>query len=152
MIGGTTGAVQIDERSKEGVGVPRHSVQFAPGRPPPRVGHPRVRPSRYAWEGQTRFMSRDRLSDGRDVSHELQIAPAAGSTSASPLGYSASFTSAPAVHEPRPTHRAIIEALLTAGADVNEAEYPSGDAEVDRLLSDLELVADARGRPIAVWT
>ena len=39
-----------------------------------------------------------------------------------------------AVHEPRPTHRAIIEALLTAGADVNEAEYPSGDAEVDQLL------------------
>lgn len=41
-----------------------------------------------------------------------------------------------AVHEPRPMHLAIIEALLTHGADVREAEYPSGSADVDQLLRD----------------
>lgn len=39
-----------------------------------------------------------------------------------------------AVHEPKAAHVDIIQALLEAGADVTEAEYPSGDAEVDRLL------------------
>jgi hypothetical protein len=39
-----------------------------------------------------------------------------------------------AVNEPRPTHPAVIEALLVAGADVREAEYPSGNAAVDTLL------------------
>jgi Ankyrin repeats (3 copies) len=39
-----------------------------------------------------------------------------------------------AVHEPRPDHLKIIEALLAAGAKVNEAEFPSGDERVDRLL------------------
>lgn len=39
-----------------------------------------------------------------------------------------------AVHEAKPDHLAIIEALLEAGADVREAEYPSGDARVDELL------------------
>lgn len=38
------------------------------------------------------------------------------------------------VHEARDTHPAIIEALLAAGADVSEAEYPSGSAIVGRLL------------------
>ena len=39
-----------------------------------------------------------------------------------------------AVNEPRPTHPAIIEALLLAGADVREAEYPTGKIEVDEVL------------------
>jgi ankyrin repeat protein len=39
-----------------------------------------------------------------------------------------------AVHEPRPGHLAIIEALLEAGAIVREAAYPSGDAQIDALL------------------
>jgi hypothetical protein len=39
-----------------------------------------------------------------------------------------------ALNEPRPDHLAIIEALLDAGAAVGAAGYPSGDAEVDRLL------------------
>ena len=39
-----------------------------------------------------------------------------------------------AVHEPKPSHVAIIQVLLEAGADVSGAEYPSGNAEVDRLL------------------
>jgi hypothetical protein len=39
-----------------------------------------------------------------------------------------------AVHEPRPSHPAIIEALLLAGANVGEAEYPSGHDAVDALL------------------
>ena len=39
-----------------------------------------------------------------------------------------------AVHEPRPAHLAIVEALLEAGAIVNEAAYPSGDAQIDALL------------------
>jgi hypothetical protein len=39
-----------------------------------------------------------------------------------------------AVYEPRPDHAPIIEALLEAGADVREAEYPSGSDAVDGLL------------------
>ncbi len=39
-----------------------------------------------------------------------------------------------AVHEPKPSHPAIVEALLEAGAVVGEAKYPSGDAQVDELL------------------
>ena len=39
-----------------------------------------------------------------------------------------------AVHEPRPKHFAIIEALLNAGANVSAAEYPSGDDRVDEVL------------------
>ncbi|MEO8295702.1 MAG: ankyrin repeat domain-containing protein [Gemmatimonadota bacterium] len=38
------------------------------------------------------------------------------------------------VHEPKPEHPAIIEVLLMAGADIANAEYPSGNAEVDRIL------------------
>lgn len=39
-----------------------------------------------------------------------------------------------AVHEPRSSHAAIVAALLAAGADVQEAGYPSGHAEIDALL------------------
>ncbi len=39
-----------------------------------------------------------------------------------------------AVHEPRPAHRAIIELLLSAGARVADAGYPSGDEDIDALL------------------
>ena len=39
-----------------------------------------------------------------------------------------------AVHEPRPAHPAIMEALLRAGADVREAAYPTGDTALDALL------------------
>ena len=39
-----------------------------------------------------------------------------------------------AINEPRPEHLAIIEALLDAGAAVGAAGYPSGNADVDRLL------------------
>lgn len=39
-----------------------------------------------------------------------------------------------AIHEPRADHLAIIEALLVAGAAVGAAGYPSGNADVDRLL------------------
>lgn len=39
-----------------------------------------------------------------------------------------------AVHETKPSHPAIIEALLEAGATVREAEYPSGNARVDEIL------------------
>jgi ankyrin repeat protein len=38
------------------------------------------------------------------------------------------------VHEPQADHLAIIEELLKAGARVEEAEFPSGRKEVDRLL------------------
>ncbi len=37
-------------------------------------------------------------------------------------------------HERRPAHLAIIEALLQAGARVEDADFPSGDLEVDALL------------------
>ena len=39
-----------------------------------------------------------------------------------------------AIHEPRRDHLAIIKALLEAGANVEAAEYPSGNARVDELL------------------
>jgi hypothetical protein len=39
-----------------------------------------------------------------------------------------------AVHETKPDHLLIIEALLQAGAKVEEAEYPSGDERVDEIL------------------
>jgi hypothetical protein len=39
-----------------------------------------------------------------------------------------------AVHEPKPDHLRIIEALLKAGANVAAAEYPSGDECVDEVL------------------
>lgn len=39
-----------------------------------------------------------------------------------------------AVHEPKPDHLGIIEALLDAGAKVQEATYPSGDDRVDEVL------------------
>lgn len=49
---------------------------------------------------------------------------------ATPLG----FTIWSAVHEPQPAHPAIAEALLAAGARVNEAPYPSGSAAMDAVL------------------
>ena len=39
-----------------------------------------------------------------------------------------------AIHEPKPDHLRIIEALLNAGANINGAEYPSGNERVDELL------------------
>ena len=39
-----------------------------------------------------------------------------------------------AVHEPRDDHAAIVAALLSAGADVQKAGYPSGHAAIDALL------------------
>jgi hypothetical protein len=39
-----------------------------------------------------------------------------------------------AVHEPKPDHLRIIEALLKAGARVEAAECPSGDERVDEIL------------------
>lgn len=39
-----------------------------------------------------------------------------------------------AVHESKPAHLQIIEALLNAGAKVDEAEYPSGNQELDEML------------------
>jgi hypothetical protein len=39
-----------------------------------------------------------------------------------------------AVHETKRDHFAVIEELLRAGADVHEAELPSGDARIDELL------------------
>ncbi|MCW5556932.1 MAG: ankyrin repeat domain-containing protein [Verrucomicrobiae bacterium] len=39
-----------------------------------------------------------------------------------------------AVHEPKPAHPAIVEALLQSGAQVGEAEYPSGNAQIDEIL------------------
>ena len=39
-----------------------------------------------------------------------------------------------AIHEPKPQHPAIIEALLRAGADIAGAGYPTGDAGVDEVL------------------
>lgn len=47
-----------------------------------------------------------------------------------------------AVHEPRPAHPAIVEALLEAGADVREARYPSGHDAVDALLRSFGARAD----------
>jgi Ankyrin repeats (3 copies) len=39
-----------------------------------------------------------------------------------------------AIHEAKPDHLQIIEELLDAGADVNEAGFPTGDSRVDGLL------------------
>lgn len=39
-----------------------------------------------------------------------------------------------AVHEPKPAHPEIVEALLAAGANVRGAEFPSGDAGIDKTL------------------
>jgi ubiquinone/menaquinone biosynthesis C-methylase UbiE len=39
-----------------------------------------------------------------------------------------------ALSEPRPTHLQIIESLVAAGANRNEAKYPSGNPDIDRLL------------------
>jgi len=39
-----------------------------------------------------------------------------------------------ALHERRPNHVKIIEALLTAGARVDAVAYPSGDSKVDEVL------------------
>lgn len=39
-----------------------------------------------------------------------------------------------AINEPRIDHLAIIEALLAAGANIDEAEYPTGDERVDQVL------------------
>ena len=39
-----------------------------------------------------------------------------------------------AVHEPRPTHRAIIEVLLQAGARIEDAGYPCEEPNIDALL------------------
>lgn len=40
-----------------------------------------------------------------------------------------------AIHEPKPNHAEIVEALLLAGANVSEAQYPTGLDSIDRLLS-----------------
>ncbi|MEK6321923.1 MAG: ankyrin repeat domain-containing protein [Acidobacteriota bacterium] len=39
-----------------------------------------------------------------------------------------------AINEPKVDHVAIIEALLAAGANIDEADYPSGNARVDEVL------------------
>jgi len=39
-----------------------------------------------------------------------------------------------AIHEPKPDHLQIIEELLKAGARVEEAEYPTGNDQVDAVL------------------
>jgi hypothetical protein len=39
-----------------------------------------------------------------------------------------------AIHEPRPNQLAVIQALLAAGANVNEAGYPTGNREIDEVL------------------
>ena len=40
-----------------------------------------------------------------------------------------------AVHESKPDHLAIIQALIDARANVGAVEYPSGDQQVDEVLS-----------------
>ena len=40
-----------------------------------------------------------------------------------------------AVHEPKPDHLPVVEALLRAGADAQEAEYPTGLVDLDALLA-----------------
>ena len=40
-----------------------------------------------------------------------------------------------AVNQPMPGQREAIEELLRAGADIGEVEIPTGDADVDRILS-----------------
>lgn len=39
------------------------------------------------------------------------------------------------VHEPRPEHPAVVEALLAAGARAEVADFPSGRADVDAVLA-----------------
>lgn len=39
-----------------------------------------------------------------------------------------------AIYEPRMDHISIIEALLAAGANINEADYPTGNQRVDEVL------------------
>ena len=39
-----------------------------------------------------------------------------------------------AVHEPRPDHIKIIEVLIEDGANITQAQYPSGDERVDEVL------------------
>jgi hypothetical protein len=39
-----------------------------------------------------------------------------------------------AIHEPKPDHIAIIEALIRAGANLGEAGYPTGNEAVDEVL------------------
>lgn len=39
-----------------------------------------------------------------------------------------------AVHEPKPDHHRIVAELLAAGAQVREADHPSGDQHLDALL------------------
>jgi ankyrin repeat protein len=39
-----------------------------------------------------------------------------------------------AINEPKPRHRAIIEELLAAGACIERAGYPTGQADIDELL------------------
>ena len=39
-----------------------------------------------------------------------------------------------AIHEAKPDHPRIIEALLDAGAQVREAEFPSGSEHIDEIL------------------
>jgi hypothetical protein len=39
-----------------------------------------------------------------------------------------------AIYEPRPDHVAIIEELLAAGANINGADYPTGNDRVDEVL------------------
>lgn len=40
-----------------------------------------------------------------------------------------------AIHETKPDHPQIIEALIDAGASVDEAGYPSGDSRIDAILA-----------------
>lgn len=40
-----------------------------------------------------------------------------------------------AVNEPKPAHLTVIEELLRGGAAVSEAEYPTGNANLDALLA-----------------
>jgi len=39
-----------------------------------------------------------------------------------------------AIHEPRPDHPAILEALIRAGASLETVDYPTGDKRVDEVL------------------
>jgi hypothetical protein len=45
-----------------------------------------------------------------------------------------------AIHEPRPTHREIIEELLKAGARLANEEWPTGHKEIDAILKSHEAV------------
>jgi hypothetical protein len=38
------------------------------------------------------------------------------------------------INEPRPDHLSIIEALISAGARVEDVGYPSGDERVDEVI------------------